>query len=105
MDFQNMPDFEEMNKALEAQHEKTKKYWEWIISEGPCVPPLEGIRSAVETLMAMEKEVLNHLKEGRFDLSDRATASAVRLENRAYHLITHNLLQQLLDRSKGPERL
>lgn len=88
-----------MHETLAEQHERTKQYWEWMISEGPCAPPLEGIRSAVETLMAMEKEVLNQFRAGRLDLAERATASAQRVENRAYHLISHNLLQQLLDRT------
>ena len=90
-------DFEKMHKELEEQHERTTQYWEWMISEGPCAAPLDDIRSAVQTLMAAEREVLNLLKRGEPLLSEKAMATATRLENRAYHLISHNLLVQILE--------
>ena len=99
MDF----NFEEMQKNLVEQHERTKKYWEWIISEGPCQPPLDNIRSAVETLMKMEKEVLDAFALGRPDIAQQASTGAQRMENRAYHLISHNLLQQILNSVKNIE--
>lgn len=99
MDF----NFDEMQKGLLDQHERTRKYWEWIISEGPCEGPLDNIRSAVETLMKMEKEVLNSFSQGRPDLAQQAMTGATRMENRAYHLISHNLLQQILAGVKNLE--
>lgn len=95
--------FEEMQKQLLEQHERTKKYWEWIISEGPCQGPLDNIRSAVETLMRMEKDVLDAFQQGRPDIAQQAMTGAQRMENRAYHLISHNLLQQILSSVKNLE--
>jgi len=99
MDF----DIEKMHEKLAEQHKRTAQYWEWVISEGPCEPPLDNIREAVEALMAVELEVLNTFKLGRPDLSEKAMASASRLENRAYHFMTQNLLVQVLERVKRLE--
>jgi hypothetical protein len=90
-------DIEKMHQQLEEQHERTTKYWEWMISEGPCAPPLDDIRLAVQNLMQAEREVLNQLKRGDLVLSEKAMSAAGRLENKAYHMISHNLLQQILD--------
>lgn len=96
-------DFEKMHEQLAEQHKRTAQYWEWVISEGPCQPPLDNIREAVEALMAVELEVLNSFKAARPDLAEKGLASASRLENRAYHFMTHNLLNQVLDRVKKLE--
>ncbi len=95
--------FDEMHKKLSEQHERTKQYWEWIISEGPCQAPLDDIRNTVESLMKMEKEVLTSFQQGRPDLAQQAMSGAQRMENRAYHFITHNLLQQILTSVKNLE--
>lgn len=100
MDF-NM---EELHQKLAEQHQRTAQYWEWIISEGPLEPPLDNIREAVEALLKVESEILSAFKQGRPDLADRGMSSAARMENRAYHLMTHNLLNQVLDRVKRLER-
>ena len=86
-----------MHRELEEQHERTRQYWDWIIAEGPCTAPLDDIKNAVTMLMQAERQVLDQLKRGDLLLSDKAMAGAARLENRAYHLISHNLLQQILD--------
>jgi hypothetical protein len=99
MDF----DIGKMHEKLAEQHKRTAQYWEWVISEGPCEPPLDNIREAVEALLAVESEILAAFKQGRPDLSEKGMASAQRLENRAYHFITHNLLNQVLERVKRLE--
>ena len=96
-------DFDEMHKKLTEQHERTKQYWEWVISEGPCQGPLDDIRNTVESLMNMEREVLNSFSQGRPDLAQQAMTGAQRMENRAYHFISHNLLQQVLNSVKNLE--
>lgn len=96
-------DVEKMHEKLTEQHKRTAQYWEWMISEGPLEPPLDGIREAVEALMAVELEVLNAFKQGQPILADQASRTASRLENRAYHFMSHNLLNQILERVKKLE--
>lgn len=96
-------DIEKMHEKLAEQHQRTAQYWEWMISEGPLEPPLDGIREAVEALLAVELEVLNAFKHGQPLMADQAMTSAARLENRAYHFMSHNLLNQILERVKRLE--
>lgn len=96
-------DFEAMHEKLAEQHKRTTQYWNWIIAEGPLEPPLDGIREAVEALLKVEAEVLNAFKAGRPDLAEKGLSSAARMENRAYHLMTHNMLNQILERVKKLE--
>jgi hypothetical protein len=91
-------DFEAMHTKLAEQHKRTAQYWEWIISEGPLQPPLDSIREAVEALLKVEMEVLKAFQQGRPDIAEKGMSSAARMENRAYHLMTHNLLNQILEK-------
>lgn len=96
-------DFEAMHEKLAEQHKRTAQYWEWIISEGPLEPPLDAIREAVEALLKVESEILSSFKNHRPDLAEKGMMSAARLENRAYHFMTHNVLGQILERVKRLE--
>lgn len=96
-------DFDAMHQKLAEQHKRTEQYWNWIISEGPLEPPLDGIREAVQALLKVEGEVLNAFKAGRPDIAERGLSSAARMENRAYHFMSHNMLNQILERVKRLE--
>lgn len=96
-------DFDGMHEKLAEQHKRTSQYWEWIISEGPLEPPLDNIREAVEALLKVELEILSYFKLNRPDLAEKGLMSAARMENRAYHFMTHNMLGQILERVKRLE--
>ena len=72
-------------------------------TRSPLEPPLDGIREAVQALLKVEGEVLNAFKAGRPDIAERGLSSAARMENRAYHFMSHNMLNQILERVKRLE--